>query len=84
VFRVERDYGRLVGDALKVLRSGGTLLASTNAAGLEPESFVATVKAAIASVGRKVERERFIPQPPDFPVTREEPGYLKTFWVKVK
>ncbi len=84
VFRVERDYGRLVGDALKVLQSGGTLLASTNAAGLEPELFVATVKAAIASAGRKVERERFIPQPPDFPVTREEPGYLKTFWVKVK
>lgn len=84
VFRVERDYGRLVGDALKVLQSGGTLLASTNAAGLEPESFVATVKAAIASAGRKVERERFIPQPPDFPVTREEPGYLKTFWVKVR
>lgn len=84
VFRVERDYGRLVGDALKVLRSGGTLLASTNAAGLEPETFVATVKAAIVKAGRKVERERFIPQPPDFPVTREEPGYLKTFWVKVK
>ena len=84
VFRVERDYGRLVGDALKVLKSGGTLLASTNAAGLEPEAFVATVKAAIAAAGRKVERERFIPQPPDFPVTREEPGYLKTFWVKLK
>ena len=84
VFRAERDYGRLVGDALKVLRSGGTLLASTNAAGLEPETFVATVKTAIVKAGRKVERERFIPQPPDFPVTREEPGYLKTFWVKVK
>ncbi|HEY1173083.1 MAG TPA: class I SAM-dependent methyltransferase [Verrucomicrobiae bacterium] len=84
VFRVERDYGRLVGDALKVLKSGGTLLASTNAAGLEPEVFIATVKAAITAAGRKVERERFIPQPPDFPVTREEPGYLKTFWVRVK
>ena len=83
VFRVEKDYGRLVGDALKVLRPGGTLLASTNAAGLEPEAFIATVKAAIVTSGRKVERERFIPQPPDFPVTREEPGYLKTFWLKV-
>ncbi len=83
VFRVERDYGRLVGDALKVLKRGGTLLASTNAAGLEPETFVATVKAAIAAAGRKVEHERFIPQPPDFPVTREEPGYLKTLWLKV-
>ncbi len=84
VFRVERDYGRLVGDALKVLKSGGTLLASTNTAGLEPEAFVAIVKTAIATAGRKVERERFIPQPPDFPVTREEQGYLKTFWLKVK
>jgi len=83
VFRVERDYGRLVGDALKVLKRGGTLLASTNAAGLEPEEFVAIVKAAIVAAGRKVERERFIPQPPDFPVTREEPGYLKTLWLKV-
>ncbi len=84
VFRAERDYGRLVGDALKVLKNGGTLLASTNAAGLEPEDFVGTVKAAIVKAGRNVERERFIPQPPDFPVTRDEPGYLKTFWVKVR
>jgi len=24
-----------------------------------------------------------VPQPPDFPISREEPAYLKTVWVKV-
>jgi hypothetical protein len=24
-----------------------------------------------------------VPQPPDFPISREEPAYLKTFWVRV-
>ncbi len=83
-FRAEKDYGKLVTAALPLLRSEGVLLASTNAAGWEPESFVEVVVAAIRASGRKVLKQHFIPQPPDFPISREEPGYLKTLWLKVK
>ena len=24
-----------------------------------------------------------MPQPPDFPITREEPAYLKTLWLRL-
>jgi hypothetical protein len=27
--------------------------------------------------------EHYVPQPPDFPVSREEPAYLKTVWMRV-
>lgn len=82
-FQAEKDYGRLVQAALGVLEPNGTLLASTNAAKLEPEAFIAEVTAAVAATGRRVVAQHYVPQPPDFPMTREEPGYLKTVWVRV-
>jgi 23S rRNA (cytosine1962-C5)-methyltransferase len=83
VFRAEKDYGRLVTATLPVLAPGGVLLASTNAAEWPPEKFVETVRAALISGGRRVVQEHFIPQPPDFPISRAEPGYLKTHWLRV-
>ena len=83
VFRAEKDYGKLVTAALGVLKPGGVLLASTNVAEWPPEDFVATVKAAMVSAKRRIAQEHFVPQPLDFPITRTEPGYLKTFWVRV-
>ena len=41
VFRAEKDYGRLVTAALPLLRAGGVLFASTNAADWPPEEFLA-------------------------------------------
>jgi 23S rRNA (cytosine1962-C5)-methyltransferase len=82
-FRAEEDYGRLVTAALPVLNSGGVLLASTNAARLEPEDFLETVAGAIKSARRKILKRHYAPQPPDFPVHREEPAYLKTVWLKI-
>jgi 23S rRNA (cytosine1962-C5)-methyltransferase len=84
VFRVEKDYERLVIGALGVLRSGGVLFASTNAATLEPEEFVARVEHAAANAGRTVLQRLYVPQPPDFPISRAEPGYLKTLWLRVR
>ncbi|MBL9170351.1 MAG: class I SAM-dependent methyltransferase [Verrucomicrobiales bacterium] len=81
-FQAEKDYGDLVTGALGVLAPRGVILASTNAARLEPEKFVETVLAAVQRSGRKVERHHYVAQPPDFPITREEPGYLKTLWVR--
>jgi len=83
VFRAEKDYGKLVTAALAVLKPGGILLASTNAAEWPPEDFVASVKAPVVAAKRKVTREHFVPQPLDFPITRNEPGYLKTLWLQV-
>ncbi|MBI1841862.1 MAG: class I SAM-dependent methyltransferase [Verrucomicrobia bacterium] len=82
-FQAEKDYGKLVEAALAVLAPGGMLLASTNAARLEPEAFVDRIHQAAIHANRKISHEHYAPQPPDFPMTREEPGYLKTLWVRV-
>jgi 23S rRNA (cytosine1962-C5)-methyltransferase len=82
-FRAEEDYGRLVEAALPVLKPGGVLLASTNAARLEPEDFLETVAGAVQSTRRKILKRHYVPQPPDFPVHRNEPAYLKTVWLKI-
>jgi 23S rRNA (cytosine1962-C5)-methyltransferase len=83
VFRVEKDYGRLVEGALGVLRPKGVILASTNSSALAPEDFVDMIHRAIAKAGRRVLAEHYAPQPPDFPVHRDEPAYLKTVWLRI-
>ena len=59
------------------------LFASTNAAGLAPEDFVAAVEGSVMAAGRRVRQRHYAPQPPDFPVSRAEPAYLKTLWLRV-
>lgn len=83
VFRAETDYGELVRVASAVLKPGGVLLASTNASRLEPERFLGMVRSTLAGLGRGIVDELFAPQSPDFPTCREEPGYLKTVWMRV-
>ena len=82
-FRVEKDFGKLVGAALPLLKSEGILLASTNAASLKPEKFLETIEAASKSAKRKIVRQHYVPQPPDFPIHRDEPAYLKTVWLRI-
>jgi 23S rRNA (cytosine1962-C5)-methyltransferase len=84
VFRVEEDYGKLVTAALPLLRPGGVLFASTNAANWPPEEFLAGVEGAIQSAGRKLLQKHYVPQPPDFPISRAEPAYLKTVWLRIE
>ena len=83
VFRVEKNFGDLVAAALPVLKPGGVLLASTNAAEWPPEKFLSQVEAAIRAARRKILKQFYVPQPPDFPVCRAEPAYLKTIWIKI-
>jgi 23S rRNA (cytosine1962-C5)-methyltransferase len=83
VFRVEKNFGELVAAALPVLKPGGILLASTNAAGWPPEEFLASVETAVCAVKRKIVKQHYVPQPPDFPVSRAEPAYLKTAWFRI-
>ncbi len=82
-FRVEKDFGRLVTAALPVLKPGGVLFASTNATRLEPGDFLNAIYAAMHSSGRMILQQHYVPQPPDFPVHRLEPAYLKTVWLRV-
>ena len=73
----------MVQAAVGVLSPGGVILASTNAARLEPEQFVSDVITGVRTAGRKVLQQHYVPQPPDFPISREEPGYLKTLWIRL-
>jgi 23S rRNA (cytosine1962-C5)-methyltransferase len=83
VFRAEKDYGKLVTAALSVLKPGGVLLASTNAADLSPEKFLDQIAESIHAARRKILKQQYVPQPPDFPISRVEPAYLKTVWLCV-
>ena len=82
-FRAEKDCEKLVAAALPVLKPGGVLLASTKAAEFSPEDFLADIEAAVRAAKRKILKRHYVPQPPDFPVSRDEPAYLKTVWLKI-
>jgi 23S rRNA (cytosine1962-C5)-methyltransferase len=82
-FRAEKDYGKLITAALSVLKPGGVLLASTNTADWRSEEFLADVETAVHGAKRKILQQHYVPQPPDFPVSRAEPAYLKTVWLRI-
>ena len=83
VFRAEKDYGKLVTQALPLLKPDGILFASTNCATLSPEEFLATIEAMFHQAGRCITHQHYVAQPPDFPITRDEPAHLKTVWMRV-
>ena len=82
-FRAEKDYGKLVTAALPLVKPDGILFASTNAADWPPENFLADVEASVHAAKRKILQRHYVPQPPDFPISRAEPAYLKTVWLKI-
>ncbi len=83
IWKAEQDYSKLILAALPLLAPGGTMLASSNTATLKPESFVTSIESTVASKGRKILRKHFAPQPIDFPMNRQQPGYLKTLWLRI-
>lgn len=82
-WQAEKHFGKLVAAALPLLKANGVLFASTNAAKLVPKDFLASIREAVAQQPRKILQEHYVPQPPDFPITREEPAYLKTVWLRI-
>jgi 23S rRNA (cytosine1962-C5)-methyltransferase len=82
-WQAEKDYGKLIAAALLVLKPGGVIFASTNAAKLEPEKFLLMIEEAAGRSRRKILQQHYVPQPPDFPISRDEPAYLKTVWLRV-
>ena len=83
VFQAEKHYGALVCAALPLLHPNGVLLASSNAAALKPQGFLNAVTDPIAKARREIVQQHYAPQPPDFPITRSEPAYLKTIWLRM-
>ena len=83
VFRAEKDYGKLVAAALPLVKPGGVLFASTNAADWPPEKFLVDVETSVVAARRKILQRHHVPQPPDFPISRAEPAYLKTVWLRI-
>jgi 23S rRNA (cytosine1962-C5)-methyltransferase len=84
LFRAEKDFGKLVAAALPLLKRGGVLFASTNAAALSPEAFLKSIESAATAARRRIEQRHYVPQPPDFPIIRAEPAYLKTVWLRLE
>jgi 23S rRNA (cytosine1962-C5)-methyltransferase len=82
-FRAETDYGKLVTAALPLLDREGVLFCSCNTSGWEAEAFLEEVRAATRKAKRPITQDHYFPQPPDFPITREEPAYLKTYWARL-
>jgi 23S rRNA (cytosine1962-C5)-methyltransferase len=83
VFRVEKNYDKLLKAALPLLKEDGVMLACTNTARLNPEDFLDGIQATLHDCGRTIRQQHYVPQPPDFPVHRDEPAYLKTVWLRV-
>jgi 23S rRNA (cytosine1962-C5)-methyltransferase len=83
VFRAEKDFGKLITAALPLVKPDGILFASTNAAGWPPEEFLGHIETAVHQSRRKILQQHHFPQPPDFPISRGEPAYLKTAWLRI-
>ena len=71
IWRVERDYGRLVAKAAACLSPHGTLLCTTNCRKLSPAAFRRMVASGIPGA-----RLTAAPMPPDF----DGEPYLKCLW----
>jgi 23S rRNA (cytosine1962-C5)-methyltransferase len=82
-FLVEKDYGKLVAAALPLLKPGGVLFASANAATWPAEKFLQTIETPVRNAKREIVQSHYVPQPPDFPVSPSEPAYLKTVWMRL-
>jgi 23S rRNA (cytosine1962-C5)-methyltransferase len=82
-FRAAVDFQRLIAAALPLLRPGGVLFTSTNGGDVDPEHFLEIIEKASSTAGRSILQQQYFPQPPDFPISRAEPAYLKTVWSRI-
>lgn len=83
VFKASKDYKKLMELISYCAASGAIVLASCNMATLHPKEFTMQIREGIKASGRKVIKEVFYTQPPDFPSTTDEPAYLKAIWLKL-
>jgi 23S rRNA (cytosine1962-C5)-methyltransferase len=83
-FSVTRDYARLAEAAVRVVSSGGVLLAATNHAATTDERFDAWLRAGLTSAGRPGEIVKRWHEPEeDFPLAAGQRPYLKVRAVRL-
>jgi 23S rRNA (cytosine1962-C5)-methyltransferase len=83
VFRVEKDYPKLVAAALPLLHPNGVLFASANTLRLPAEAFVDAITHSITAAGRRIIRQHYATQSFDFPIGPAEPAHLKCLWLQI-
>jgi 23S rRNA (cytosine1962-C5)-methyltransferase len=82
-WQAEKHFGVLVSTALPLLAARGVLLACSNAGKVTPACFLKTAQEAVLGAGKKILRQHYSPQPPDFPISRGESAHLKTVWLRI-
>jgi 23S rRNA (cytosine1962-C5)-methyltransferase len=82
-FSVKKDFKRLIASAAPLVSSEGWILASTNSAEWNRNSFQESLSEGLSLARRKITQEIWGPQPFDFPITSNCPNYLKTIWIKL-
>lgn len=84
-FSVAKNYGDLVADVSELLTEEGVLIASTNAANVSFDKYVAMVEGALKQKGRRFKRLDTHRLPIDFAVTSKfkEGNYLKVLIYQV-
>jgi 23S rRNA (cytosine1962-C5)-methyltransferase len=85
VFRVERDYPRLVSASAALVLPGGLLLACCNQASLTSKRFETLVRQGLTAAGRDATHlEKLGPSPIDFPPPPGEEPALKVLAVRLR
>ncbi|KXT77319.1 LSU m5C1962 methyltransferase RlmI [Streptococcus sp. DD10] len=83
-FSVAKDYHKLIAASLDILQSGGTIIASTNAANLSSKKFKEQIEKGFAGIPHFYQTSYGLPM--DFPYNKkdESSNYLKVFTIKVE
>jgi len=83
VFRVEKDFPKLLAAALPLLKSPGLIFASSNAAPWRAEEFADMLKTRVIACGRSMRSFLYVAQPFDFPIHPLESAHLKSAWLSL-
>lgn len=86
VFSVAKDYGRLVSAVLPLLKDGGVLIASTNAANVSLSQYKKMIEGAFKQAGCSFNEKYFDTLPQDFVISPhyKEGNYLKVITYEVR
>jgi 23S rRNA (cytosine1962-C5)-methyltransferase len=84
VFSVQKDYVKLLEQALRLTNDGGVIVASTNYSGFDMKKFKQFIKRAFHNQHATYKILETYTQPEDFPydVTFKESQYLKVVFIK--
>jgi len=79
-----QDWEQLILCALEKLKPQGVIFCSSRDPHLRHDAFLHSIQVAVSKAQRHITQEFFAPQPPDFPTSAVEPGYLKSCWLRIR